>query len=37
MSRNLIHRLYGAFTAIAICGLLSPLVVASLTFVGASV
>ena len=37
MSRNLIQRLYGAFTVIAVCGLLSPLLVASLTFTGAPV
>lgn len=35
MSRK-ISRLYGLFTTIAICGLISPLLAASLTFAGPS-
>jgi len=37
MSRYIPQRIYGVFTAIAICILLSPLLVASLTFTGAFV
>lgn len=37
MSRIVLERLYGVFSAIAICGLLSPLVMASLIFAGPSV
>src|SRR5262249_568121 len=37
MSGFVRERIYGLFTAIAICGLLSPLAVASLTFAGPSI